>query len=67
MSNAAFSNLDTFFYIDEYEVDPMINRKIAGKTIRRKFELYKTKLEDPHYMDFAINKIAMELTHFISK
>jgi hypothetical protein len=32
-----------------------------------KYDLYKRKIEDPGYMEFAINKIAVELTHFLSK
>ncbi|EQA52083.1 hypothetical protein LEP1GSC052_1182 [Leptospira kmetyi serovar Malaysia str. Bejo-Iso9] len=34
---------------------------------KRKFEDYKKKLEDPSYIDFAIDKIAMEISHFLAK
>jgi hypothetical protein len=52
----------------EYGPDPIILRKRGlARNIRNKFELYKQKVDDPSYMDYAINKIALELTHFLSK
>ncbi len=52
----------------EYGPDPVILRKRGlARNTHSKFELYKKKLNDPYYMEFAINKIAMELTHFLSK
>ncbi|MCB1140691.1 MAG: hypothetical protein H7A24_07950 [Leptospiraceae bacterium] len=52
----------------EFGPDPIILRKRGlARNIRTKFDLYKKKIEDPSYMEFAINKIALELTHFLSK
>ncbi len=53
-----------------FGIDPIILRKAGiNKRNKDKYEIkkYKKKLDDPRYMDFAINKIAMELTHFLSK
>ena len=48
--------------------DPIILRKRGlSRNINGKYEDFKRKIEDPEYMNFAINKIAMELTHFLSK
>lgn len=55
-------------HVQEYGPDPMILRKRGiSRVAREKFELYKKKIEDPDYMEYAINKIAVELTHFLSK
>jgi len=52
----------------EYGPDPVMLRKRGlARNTHTKFELYKKKLNDPYYMEYAINKIAMELTHFLSK
>ncbi len=52
----------------DYGPDPVILRKRGlARNTHSKFDLYKKKLEDPYYMEFAINKIAMELTHFLTK
>jgi hypothetical protein len=52
----------------EYGPDPMILRKRGiSRVAREKFELYKKRIEDPQYMEYAINKIAVELTHFLSR
>jgi hypothetical protein len=54
--------------VHEYGPDPVILRKRGiSRVAKEKFELYKKKIEDPDYMEFAINKIALELTHFLSK
>ncbi|MEM7179980.1 MAG: hypothetical protein AAF518_03645 [Spirochaetota bacterium] len=52
---------------DEYGPDPIILRKRgSARNMHKKFELYKRKVDDPKYMEFAINKIALELSHFLS-
>ncbi len=54
--------------LDKFGPDPIILRKKGvTSTAKKKFDLYKKRLDDPNYMDFAINKIAMELSHFLSK
>jgi hypothetical protein len=54
--------------VAEYGPDPVMLRK-SGQSlkIRKRSEAYKKRIEDPSYMDFAIDKIAVELLHFISK
>lgn len=57
-----------FIKEEDYGPDPVILRKRgAARKLEKKFELYKKKIEDKGYMDFAINKIALELTHFLSR
>ncbi|ASV11543.1 MULTISPECIES: hypothetical protein [Leptospira] len=52
---------------ENFGPDPVILRKRGMPVKKRKFEDYKKKLEDPSYIDFAIDKIAMEISHFLSK
>ncbi|EPG67047.1 hypothetical protein ACE5IS_12610 [Leptospira wolffii] len=52
---------------DPFGPDPVILRKRGVPIKKRKFEDYKKKIEDENYIDFAIDKIAMELSHFLSK
>ncbi|MCG9874244.1 MAG: hypothetical protein O9346_03240 [Leptospiraceae bacterium] len=48
--------------------DPVMLRKSGQSSkIIKKSESYKKRILDPNYMDFAIDKIAVELLHFISK
>lgn len=54
--------------VSDYGPDPVMLRKSGRSTKNsRKSEAYKKRIEDPTYMDFAINKIAVELLHFIQK
>lgn len=54
--------------VEKFGPDPIILRKKGVQAVaNKKFDLYKKRLDDPNYMDFAINKIAMELSHFLSK
>ena len=48
--------------------DPLLLKK-QGQTeiISRDVNVYKKKIRDNSYMDFAINRIALELMHFLSK
>lgn len=54
--------------VGDFGPDPVMLRKSgqSSKIVKRS-EAYKKRLEDPTYMDFAIDKIAVELLHFISK
>ncbi|MDX1959202.1 MAG: hypothetical protein SFU98_11555 [Leptospiraceae bacterium] len=48
--------------------DPIMLRKRGNaRNVKSRYSLYKQKINDPNYMEYAINKIAMELTHFLSK
>ncbi len=67
MSGLVYSD-DWSKKVQEYGPDPIILRKRGiSRNTRQKYDLYKRKINDPDYMDFAINKIAVELTHFLSK
>jgi hypothetical protein len=52
----------------KYGPDPVLMKKI-GKTDNSPRDLgqYKERIADRHYIDFAINRIAMELSHFLSR
>lgn len=63
-----YHNSGNLAEVEEYGPDPILLRKTgAVNDSRKKFDQYKRKINDPNYMDFAINKIAMELSHFLSK
>ncbi|MCG6140886.1 hypothetical protein EHQ23_08280 [Leptospira bourretii] len=63
-----FSIFGNLAETEEFGPDPVLLRKRGmASTIQKKFENYKKKIDDPAYMDYAINKIAMEISHFISK
>lgn len=53
---------------EEFGYDPVVLRK-QGITVndRRDISEYKRKIIDDRYMEHAINRIAMELSHFLSK
>lgn len=54
--------------INQYGPDPVLLRKRGiTRIVKDKYDLYKRRIEDPNYMEYAINKIASELTHFLSK
>lgn len=55
--------------IIDFGPDPVMLRKSGrtDKSKKKKSETYKNRIEDPMYMDFAIDKIAVELLHFIAK
>ncbi|HMV79952.1 MAG TPA: hypothetical protein PL048_21200 [Leptospiraceae bacterium] len=65
------ANLSIIDSISERNIRPepiMIRKRGSQKnTAEPVFAAYKKKIEDPAYMDYAINKIALELTHFLSK
>ncbi len=48
--------------------DPLLHRKQGLKdTLQRDVVNYKEKLQDKKYMNYAIDKIAVELMHFLVK
>lgn len=54
--------------VSDYGPDPVMLRKSGQSQKKKKISNnYKKRLDDPSYMDFAINKIAVELLHFIQK
>ncbi len=54
--------------IPEYGPDPVLMKKIGARDYRsRDLSYYKKKIKDREYMDHAINRIAMELSHFLSR
>jgi hypothetical protein len=63
-----FSVIGNLAETEEFGPDPVLLRKRGmSATIPKKFTNYKKKVDDPAYMDYAINKIAMEISHFITK
>ena len=63
-TNAILKHQET----DVYGPDPVILRKRGLQaTQNKKFKNYKSKIDDQDYIDFAINKIALELSHFLTK
>ncbi|MCC5813325.1 MAG: hypothetical protein JJT78_01095 [Leptospira sp.] len=54
--------------IIDYGPDPVMLRKSGQSQKKKRISVaYKKRIEDPSYMDFAIDKIAVELLHFIQK
>jgi len=51
-----------------YGPDPVLLKKqgLAG-TLNRDISEYKRKIRDDSYIDHAINRIAMELSHFLAR
>ena len=53
---------------ENFGPDPLLCRKKGLKvSISQDILDYKRKIEDPDYMDHAIDRIALELMHFIMK
>lgn len=52
---------------EEFGPDPLMMRKTGQKRSRVKIATFKKRLKDERYIDHAIDKIAQELTHFLSK
>lgn len=52
----------------DYGPDPVLLKKI-GQSVDGSKDLryYKEKIADKKYLDYAINRIAMELSHFLSR
>lgn len=54
--------------IEDFGPDPILLRKRGiSRKMNGKFEIYKKRINNPMYLEYAINKIAVELTHFLSK
>lgn len=52
----------------EFEQDPMVLKKQGIEYFRKKdISYYKKKIIDENYLEHAIQRIAMELSHFILK
>ena len=47
--------------------DPVLMKKTGNPNLARDIDDFKSKIRDKAYMDHAINRIAMELMHFLSK
>ncbi|MFN3603331.1 MAG: hypothetical protein ACK4UJ_01340 [Leptonema sp. (in: bacteria)] len=59
---------EKFYNSKEWEEDPMVLKKQGLDYLRRKdISYYKKKIIDENYMEHAIQRIAMELSHFIIK
>lgn len=53
---------------EEYGPDPVLMKKIGARDFRpNDLSYYKKKIIDKEYLDYAINRIAMELSHFLSR
>ncbi len=53
---------------DGFGPDPVLMKKIGAQDFRpRDLKYFKKKILDKDYMDHAINRIAMELSHFLSR
>ena len=66
--NKMIHSTGTLLDPSDFGPDPIILRKRGiSRNLQNKYDLYKRKIEDPGYMEFVINKIAVELTHFLSK
>ncbi|MCB1190001.1 MAG: hypothetical protein H7A23_12740 [Leptospiraceae bacterium] len=46
---------------------PILVQKSPYLKKSEKYELYKKKIENQKYLEFAIDEIALELTHYLSK
>ncbi len=63
-----FSKTASIIEIEDFGPDPILLRKRGvARKMNGKFEVYKKRINNPTYVDYAINKIAVELTHFLSK
>ena len=51
----------------EYGPDPVLLKKQGMPSESRNIEVYRQKIADEDYLNHAINRIAMELSHFIAK
>lgn len=51
----------------DYGPDPILMKKKGQAMPVRDIKEFKKKIVDENYIDHAINKIAMELSHFLTK
>jgi hypothetical protein len=47
--------------------DPVLMKKKGQPNLSRDISDFKRKIRDKKYMDHAINRIAMELMHFLAR
>lgn len=53
---------------ERFGPDPVLMKKIGAQGDgERDLSFYKQKILDDDYIDHAINRIAMELSHFLSR
>lgn len=50
-----------------YGPDPVLMKKKGTPNLSRDITDFKKKIHDKQYMDHAINRIAMELMHFLAR
>ncbi|MCR9144547.1 MAG: hypothetical protein RIF32_06590 [Leptospirales bacterium] len=50
-----------------YGPDPVMMKKKGQPNLSRDITDFKKKIRDKKYMDHAINRIAMELMHFLAR
>lgn len=67
-TNESNHNQKNDYNVKEWEQDPMILKKKGLEYFKKRdISYYKKKIIDENYMDHAIQRIAMELSHFILK
>jgi len=61
--------VDEQAYVDarEYGPDPVLMKKKGLPSDERNIADFKKKIKDDNYMDHAIDRIALELMHFLAK
>lgn len=52
---------------ERFGPDPLLLRKQGQEIQSRDVTVYKNKIIDDDYMEHAINRIAMELSHFLAR
>ncbi|MCB1164920.1 MAG: hypothetical protein KDK37_11070 [Leptospiraceae bacterium] len=52
---------------ERFGPDPVLLRKQGVDMATRDISIYKEKIVNDDYMEHAINRIAMELSHFLAK
>lgn len=61
--------VDEQAYVDarDYGPDPVLMKKKGMPSDERNISEFKKKIMDDHYMEHAIDRIALELMHFLAK
>ncbi len=61
-------DLDSSVQGEQFGPDPiLLKKKGVNRPVPRTISEYKKKILDDTYMEHAINRIAMELSHFLAK
>jgi len=59
---------DVHVFWEKFGPDPVLMKKKGlSNTEPRDISIYKKKIVDENYLEHAIDRIAMELSHFLSK